>query len=276
VGNVELLALFTFLYVAVVGSDSGKEQILSVYRNCTEKQDPRVDWKQAFGLQFGLKTRYHASMETPSASRGKPFGDPQGKPFESSQGKLVLLIGPTGVGKSVILKRLRSEHPELHFPRSATTRARRQGEGNELYHFVSEEQFDALLQDGKILEWALVHGIGRYGTMREEIIPYVETGQTVVREVDAQGFESIERNPLFAGPDAQYRLESIFILPESAEQIIAHVQKRAPMSEEELAKRLESMKKEMTFAPRCTYQIINKEGQLEHTYKQVEKLVTGA
>jgi guanylate kinase len=204
-------------------------------------------------------------METPSASGGTAFAE--------TQGKLVLLIGPTGVGKSVILKRLRAEHPELHFPRSATTRERRPGEGDELYHFVTEEKFDELLKDGKVLEWAVVHRIGKYGTMRDEIIPYVEQGKTVVREVDAQGFDSIESNPLFAGANAPYRLETIFLLPESPEQIIAHVLKRAPMSDDELAKRLESMNKELTYAPRCTHQILNKEGHLDDTYREVERIV---
>jgi guanylate kinase len=190
-------------------------------------------------------------------------------------GKLVLIIGPSGVGKSVILKRLRSEHQELHFPRSATTRARRKGEGDELYHFVSEEQFDVLLKDDKLLEWALVHGIGRYGTMIDEIVPFIERGKTVVREVDAQGFESIQKDTRFFGDDAPYRLESIFILPESTDQIVKHIQKRAPMSKEELMKRLESMKKELTYAEQCTHTIINYEGKLDETYHEVERFVLG-
>ena len=193
----------------------------------------------------------------------------------SGSGKLVLIIGPSGVGKSVILKRLRTTHPELHFPRSATTRDRRPGEGDELYHFVTEAQFDTLLEEKKLLEWALVHGIGRYGTMIDEIIPFIEQGKTVVREVDAQGFESIQKDSRFFGDSAPYRLQSIFILPENTEQIIAHIQKRAPMSEDELLKRLKSMQKELTFAAQCTHQIVNKEGKLEETIKEVERIVLG-
>lgn len=191
-------------------------------------------------------------------------------------GKLVLIIGPSGVGKSVILKHLRADHPELHFPRSATTRAKRPGEGEELYHFVTEPEFDNLLADNKLLEWALVHGIGRYGTMIDEIVPFIEQGKTVVREVDAQGFESIQKDARFFGPNAPYKMESIFILPESPEQVVAHIQKRAPMSDDELQKRLKSMEKELTYADQCTHRIVNKENKLKETIQEVERLVLGA
>ena len=128
------------------------------------------------------------------------------RPFNSTRGKLVLILGPSGVGKSVILKKLRERHPELHFPRSATTRARREGEGDDLYRFLPEAAFDALLSDGEFLETAIVHGGARYGTLKNEIVPAIELGKTVVREVDVQGFDSISRSPLFGGPGAAYLL----------------------------------------------------------------------
>src|SRR5438128_2145060 len=117
-----------------------------------------------------------------------------------SPGKLVLLMGPSGVGKSVILKKLRAKHSEFHFPRSATTRARREREGDDLYHFVTDAEFDRLLKENKVLEWATVHAGARYGTLIDEIIPFIEKGQTVIREVDVQGFDSIRRHSLFAEP----------------------------------------------------------------------------
>lgn len=188
-------------------------------------------------------------------------------------GKLVLLIGPSGVGKSVILKKLRADHPDLRFPRSATTRERRPGEGDELYHFVSDAQFDELMQLDKLLEWAVVHGGARYGTMVDEIIPSIREGKIVVREVDVQGFESIRTHILFAGTEAPYRLQSIFLLPESQEQLIAHIQKRAPMTPDELTKRMESMKTELDFAKLCDHAVINREGKMEDAYREIEKLI---
>ncbi len=190
--------------------------------------------------------------------------------LSASGGKLVLLMGPSGVGKSVILKRLRAQNPKLHFPRSATTRARRPGESDDLYHFVTEEEFDHLIRDKKVLEWALVHGGARYGTLIDEIIPAIEQGKIVIREVDVQGFDSIRHHPLFSGDNAPYRLQSIFILPQSKEQLIAHITKRAPIGSDELKRRIASMEKEMAYAELCDVQVRNVEGKLEETLKEVE------
>jgi guanylate kinase len=192
-----------------------------------------------------------------------------------ASGKLVLLIGPSGVGKSVILKRLRKRHPEMRFPRSATTRARRPGEGDELYRFLNDAEFDAALREGKFLEWATVHGGARYGTLLEEIIPFIERGDTVIREVDVQGLESIHSHALFSGEDPRYNLVSIFLLPESTDQLIAHIQKRAPMTKDELARRLASMEKELSYASLCTAQIISREGKLDAVAREVEGVVMG-
>lgn len=196
--------------------------------------------------------------------------------MQHSSGKLVLLLGPSGVGKSVILKKLRERHPTLHFPKSATTRERRPNESDDLYHFVSNEKFDLLLEEKKFLEFAIVHSGERYGTLKDEIIHPIEEGKIVVREVDVQGFVSIRNNPLFQDGNGSYTLESIFIIPESTEQLIKHIQKRAPMSENEMERRLQSMEKELQYADHCTAKILNKEGKIEETMKEVEKVLFGA
>lgn len=189
------------------------------------------------------------------------------------KGKLVLLLGPSGVGKSVILQELMQRHPEIVFPRSATTRERREGESDTLYRFVSDEEFDALIEEGEVLEWAVVHGEARYGTLADEIIPAIEDGKVVVREVDVQGFESISRHRYFRGEEAEYMLESVFILPESKEQLLEHISKRAPMAEEELQRRIASMEKEFTYADDCDHQVVNKEDKLEEAIAEVEKIL---
>lgn len=190
-----------------------------------------------------------------------------------SSGKLVLIIGPSGVGKSVILRSLKERHPSLVFPRSATTRPRRPKEGDELYHFVSEDEFDAKMGEDAFLEYATVHQGARYGTLLSEIIPHIEAGKVVIREVDVQGFESIRVHPLFRKDGGTHTLQTIFILPESADQLLAHIQKRAPMQEDELRRRLESMKKELLAAPETDVQVMNREGKIEETIREVEKAI---
>lgn len=191
------------------------------------------------------------------------------------KGKLVLIIGPSGVGKSVILQSLKERNPELHFPKSATTREKREGESDDLYHFVTDQEFDQFMEDGKVLEYAVVHGIGRYATLVDEIIPYIDDGKVVVREVDVQGFDSIRKHKFFREEDSGYDLQSIFILPESKKQLIAHITERAPINDEELARRLASMENELDHAPDCDVQIVNKEGELEEAIAEVEKAIFG-
>ncbi len=202
-----------------------------------------------------------------------PRPEPERSARYRANGKLVLIIGPSGVGKSVILHHLRNAHPEIHFPRSATTRPRREREGDDLYRFVTDAEFDALLSGGKLLEWAVVHGGARYGTLIDEIVPLIESGRTVLREVDVQGFESIRTDTRFFGDDPPYRLQSIFILPESKEQLIAHIRKRAPIAEDELKRRIASMEKELAQADLCTARVVNREGELKSTLKEVEALI---
>lgn len=199
----------------------------------------------------------------------------QAKPSPEGHGKFVLIIGPSGVGKSVILKILREKYPEIHFPKSATTRARRAGESLDLYHFVSDEEFDRLHAEGKLLEWAQVHGGARYATISDEIVPFIERGKIVLREVDVQGFDSIRSHPLFAGEHAPYALQSIFILPESTQQLVKHITQRAPIAEEELARRVSSMETELKYADHCDVRIVNEEGKLDQTIEMIEEAVFG-
>ncbi|MDD5103511.1 MAG: hypothetical protein PHX93_03875 [Candidatus Peribacteraceae bacterium] len=188
---------------------------------------------------------------------------------------LVLIIGPSGVGKSVVLRQLKARNPEFVFPRSATTRERRPGEGNDLYRFVTDAEFDGLIKAGKVLEWATVHGGARYGTLEEEIVPFIQQGKIVVREVDIQGFHSIRIHPLFAGAHAHFPLRSVFILPESREQLIGRIRKRAPIAEEELQRRIASMDHELADASLCTARVVNRDGKLDETVREVEQVING-
>jgi len=186
---------------------------------------------------------------------------------------LVLIIGPSGVGKSVVLRKLKSRHPEFVFPRSATTRERRPGERDDLYRFVTDAAFDGLIKAGKVLEWATVHGGARYGTLEEEIVPPMQQGKTVVREVDIQGFHSIRTHALFSGAHPRFPLRSVFILPESRAQLIERIRRRSPIAEEELTRRIASMDRELADASLCTAQVVNRDGKLNETVREVEEVI---
>lgn len=130
-----------------------------------------------------------------------------------------------------------------------------------------------LVRENQLLEWAVVHGGARYGTLLAEILPAIEQGKTVVREVDVQGFESIRMSEHFRRPEGDYRLQSIFILPENRAQLIARITKRAPISSEELERRIASMDHELSTAQLCDLQIVNHDGQIEATIAAVEQAI---
>ena len=108
---------------------------------------------------------------------------------------------------------------------------------------------------------------------KELIVPAIEAGKTVVREVDVQGFQSIRIHPLFLRPGGRYPLFAIFILPEDTRQLLAHIRTRAPMSGEELERRLRSAKSELAVAPETDVQIRNADGKLEETVTAVEQAI---
>lgn len=175
----------------------------------------------------------------------------------------------------MILKELKRNHPEYVFPRSATTRERRPGEGDDLYHFVSENEFTKWIDEGRFLEWAQVHKGARYGTLLSAILPPIEQGKIVIREVDVQGFESLRMHPQFSGKNPAYRLQTIFILPEDVSQLIARITKRAPISDDELKRRMESMNDELAKASLTDHQIANRQGKLKETIGEVENAIAG-
>lgn len=187
-------------------------------------------------------------------------------------GHIYFISGPSGVGKGTVIDLLRARHPEFVFPPSCTTREPRPGEKEgETYFFITKEAFKAKIEAGEFLEYAIVHGGNYYGTLKQKLLEPAAAGKTVIREFDVQGFSQARE---LLDHDLH---TSIFIRPEgdNLEQLVERIQARAPISDQEIAKRVESMKRELDLAHIYDHQIISQDKQTEKLYSEVEAIVLG-
>jgi guanylate kinase len=167
------------------------------------------------------------------------------------KGRLFIISAPSGAGKSTLCKRLRKHFPNIQYSVSYTTRQPRNNECNGIdYHFISCEDFKKGIQANQWAEWACVHD-NYYGTSRELIQSYLETGKDVLLEIDVQGMKQIV--DIF--PDAI----TIFIKPPSIDVLKQRLEGRGTDSPEVIEKRLNNAKKEMAFEHLYQYHIVNNE-----------------
>jgi guanylate kinase len=164
-------------------------------------------------------------------------------------GNVYVVAAPSGAGKSSLVKALMELDAAVRPSISHTTRPPRGQEidGRE-YHFVSDAQFDALIQNQAFLEWATVHG-HRYGTSRESIEQRIAQGADVVLEIDYQGALQIKK--IFANAVL------IFIFPPSWEELRSRLKNRGEDSPEVIETRLKNAAHEMSQAPKFDFVIIN-------------------
>lgn len=152
--------------------------------------------------------------------------------------RLTVIAGPTAVGKGTVVRHILSHFPEIRVSVSATTRPPRPGEKDGVdYFFVSESQFDQMITESALLEYATVHGKFRYGTPKEPIERALKAGQQVILEIDLQGARQVKK----ALPSAL----AIFIAPPSWEELVRRLSLRATESREEQEKRLETARVEL-------------------------------
>ena len=170
-----------------------------------------------------------------------------------------VVSGPSGVGKSTIVRRVLEADPEVRFSISHTTRAPRDGEKDGVdYHFVSRPDFLAMKAAGQFLEWAVVHA-ELYGTARSEYDRAREQGVDLLLDVDVQGAAQVRAQ--FA--DAV----SIFILPPSYLALERRLRGRGPNDEAQFRRRLDAAREELSLYREYEYAIVN-----EHLEDSVEEL----
>jgi len=183
-------------------------------------------------------------------------------------GKLFLIVGPSGSGKSSVLMALKAAHSEYTYPLSATTRAMREGEKDgDIYHFLTKEAFEEGIKNGDFLEYAVVHQDNYYGLIKAPLMMSLEAGETVIREVDIQGFDSIRKEI------PTDNLRTIFITVPNQQELIDRIVGRATISEDELKKRLQSMRAELAKARECDYLVENSHGELDATVETVAGII---
>jgi guanylate kinase len=184
-------------------------------------------------------------------------------------GKIIFISGPSGAGKGTLINVLREKHPEWSFPPSCTTRDPRPGEiEGETYFYISREEFQAKIESGDFLEYAEVHGGNLYGTLKTPLLEGVKNGKIVVREFDVQGFsQARERLPREA-------FSSIFLRPaESVEDLVERIRARAPISDEEVACRVDSMERELSMANIYDHEVFSVRGEIDQMVEDAEKVI---
>lgn len=181
--------------------------------------------------------------------------------------KFIILAGPSGSGKGTLLEHARDAYPEIQFARSLTTRPPRPGEErspNRL--FVDVERFKHDVEAKLLLEWAS-YSSHFYGTPKAEVLPFLAEGVPVLKEMEIQGVQQV----LTKIPREQVQI--VFVHSGPWEVMEARIKARAPISEEELAKRKEHYEEEVQFIPHADFALHNEDGRLAETTRAFDRII---
>lgn len=204
------------------------------------------------------------SCEVPDQSlksklRAKRRGDKSSRPL------LVILSGPSGVGKDAVLARMKKLGRPFHYVITATTRPKRAGEKNGVdYHFLSRKEFQQMIDKHQFLEWANVYD-NYYGVPKNEITAALYKGIDAIVKVDVQGAATIKE----ILPQAVF----IFLMPPSVEELEKRLRRRRSESSTDLALRLEKVKGEIKSLPLFDYVITSRQNKLDEIVSQIDAIV---
>lgn len=179
---------------------------------------------------------------------------------------LVILSGPSGVGKDAVFSRMKRIQRSFHYAITATTRPPRPAEQNGTdYHFLTSEEFQKKVTRNELLEWAEVYG-NYYGVPKEEIEPALKKGESVMVKVDVQGAATLKR--LY--PEAI----TIFLMPPSEAELVRRLKLRHSQSQADFERRLKTAREEIKSLPLFDHVVINHRDKLDETISQIEAIVT--
>ncbi len=178
---------------------------------------------------------------------------------------LLVLSGPSGVGKDLLLARLREAGRPYHFTVTATTRPKRSGEHDGIdYHFVSTPQFESMIANEELLEWANVFG-NYYGVPKSQVIDAMARGQDVILKIDVQGAETV-RNLV---PDALF----IFLAPPSDAELERRLRGRNTEADDALNTRIEQARNELQEAEKFDYTVVHRTDATDEAALEIEDII---
>ena len=180
------------------------------------------------------------------------------------KGLLIVVSGASGTGKGTVCRKILTDLPEVAYSISATTRAPRPGEvdGKE-YYFISRDEFQAWIADGKFLEYAEVYG-NFYGTPLNKITERLNRGEDILLEIDVQGALNVKRK----FPEGIY----IFLLPPSLEELKRRIEGRGTENPESLARRLKNAVAEIKIGLEYDYVVVN--DSIDDAAAQIKAILT--
>ncbi|HEY51199.1 MAG TPA: guanylate kinase [Dehalococcoidia bacterium] len=194
-----------------------------------------------------------------SRRRGSPLNLPK-KPL------LIILSGPSGVGKDALLNRMKDLKYPLEYITTVTTRPRRAGERNQIdYHFITTEKFQGMIKKGELLEYANVYG-NWYGVPKQLVKQALESGQDTIAKVDIQGAASIKK----IVPQAVF----IFLMPPSIEELGIRLKKRHTESSFDLNLRLQTATEEMKQLSLFDYVVYSQRDDIARAVADIAAIIT--